>query len=654
MKSKNFTIIVLLLALTSILFADAKLPAVISDHMVLQQNSKANIWGWAEPGEKIEVKGSWQWLFGSSTTTDKDGNWHLAIPTPKAGGPYEINIKANNTIAINDVMIGEVWVCSGQSNMEMGMKMVENSDTEIAAADYPNIRLFDVARQTSSHPNQDLTGSWVRCSPETVASHGTWGGFSATAYYFGRQLHKELNVPVGLISSNWGGTVAQAWTPGDMLGDFPEYDQIAKELKSYNLQEIEKRDREKMNEWQNKVGQTDLGSKQGWERVNFDDSEWKTMDQPVAWSKTELDDFDGVVWFRKYTNLPPSWANKDLIIELGPIDDIDTVYFNGQQIGQNITWSVKRKYTVPASVSKVGKNLIAIRVIDGQSEGGMCGKPEQMIIYPAGASVDSAATLAGSWKYKVSSHIKEVPPTPTLLKKLSSNTPSVLYNGMIAPLVPYTIKGAIWYQGESNAQKPIEYRSLFPNMVESWREKWGIGDFPFYYVQIAPYHYKGQDINSAMLREAQTFSMSTPNTGMVVVSDIGDNDDIHPKNKLDVGKRLSLWALAKTYNKKGITYSGPIYKDMKIEGDKIRVSFDYTGSGLMAKGGPLTDFTIAGPDKNFVDATAVIDGDTIVVSSDSVPNPVAVRFAFTNTNNPNLFNKEGLPASSFRTDDWKE
>ena len=655
MKTKSYALVLTsILLLTSLVSADVKLPAVISDHMVLQQNSKATLWGWAEPDEVIKVSGSWKPFIEGGTTTDKEGKWQLKLPTPSAGGPYDITIKANNTITLRDVLVGEVWICSGQSNMEMGMKMIENSDQEIAAADYPNIRLFDVARTVSSTPKQDLPGSWVKCSPETVANHGTWGGFSATAYYFGRQLHKELNVPVGLIATNWGGTVAQAWTPPDMLGDYPEYNKVIDQLKNRNSEQLEQQYQSQMEDWQKKIGQLDPGTSQGWKEMSYDDSDWKTMDQPVSWSQTELDSFDGIVWFRKYTNLPPSWASKDLTIELGPIDDFDAVYFNGILIGQTFTWTPPRVYTIPAEIAKVGKNIIAVRTIDYQGEGGFRGTPDQMAIYPKGSSKNNAATLAGTWKYKTSTPVKDIPHKPESLNKLSPNTPSVLYNAMIAPLVPFTIKGAIWYQGESNAQKAIEYRTLFPNMIESWRTKWDCGQFPFYYVQIAPYHYKGQGFNSAVLREAQMFSMSTPNTGMVVVSDIGDNDDIHPRNKMDVGKRLSLWALAKTYNKEGIVYSGPIYKSMKVEGDKIRLFFDYTGSGLMSKGGPLTDFTIAGEDKNFVDATAVIDGDTVVVSSDSVKNPVAVRFAFTNTNEPNFFNKEGLPASSFRTDDWQE
>lgn len=648
MKNKMIVATTMLIMGHTLVFADVKLPAVISNHMVLQQNSKANIWGWAQPGEKVEVKGSWQWFFGSSTTADDDGNWQLQIPTPKAGGPYTITVKANNTIVLEDILIGEVWICSGQSNMEWTMAKAQDSDKYIPKANHPNIRLFTVPKITAAQPQKDVESEWFACTPESVKE------FSAVGYFFGLHLQDELDVPIGLINSTWGGTPAQAWTPPDMLADFPDYNETVQQYINHDPAELEKQYYKQMSEWENKLQKTDPIANQDCTTPGFNDSDWETMDLPMRWSKTELDNFDGIVWYRKTTNLPPSWSKSNLTLELGLIDDIDTTYFNGKMIGQSLSWNKQRKYTIPAALAKTGKNVIAVRVIDQRSEGGFWGQPEQMKIYPSGAPADKAAALAGTWKYKASTHIKDVPSVPESLKNLGPKNPSVLYNGMIAPLVPFTVKGAIWYQGESNAHKAKEYITLFPNMIDSWRTKWNIGDFPFYYVQIAPYHYRGQGLNSAFLREAQTMSLSTPNTGMVVVSDIGNNNDIHPRNKFDVGKRLSLWALAKDYNKKNIVYSGPLYKNMKIEGNKIRLFFDYTGSGLLAKDGPLTDFAIAGDDKYFVNAEAVIDGNTIIVSSEQVPNPVAVRFAFTNTNNPNLFNKEGLPASSFRTDDWQD
>ena len=462
--------------ITAPVFADVKVPSVISDNMVLQQKRKIKLWGWADPGEKIKVKASWQILFGKSTKADKDGKWKTAIKTPKAGGPYTITIQGDNKITLNNILVGEVWICSGQSNMEMGMTQINNTSEEIAQADYPNIRLFNVTNAISAEPLEDVTGSWLLCTPEAVTNHGEYGGFSAAAYYFGRRLHKELNVPIGLLNNDWGGTPAEAWTSGRMLLTMPDFAEQVRQI-----------------------------------------------------------------------------SNKDAL-----------------------------EKTQPA-------------VID-------------------------------------------------------AHTPTSLYNAMIHPLTPFAIKGAIWYQGESNAGAPTQYQMLFPAMIKSWRDVWGLGDFPFYYVQIAPFNYG--EINSAYLREAQFMTLSTPNVGMAVTMDISNIHDIHPKNKKEVGERLALWALAKDYDQKDLVYSGPVYRSMEIEGNKIRLSFDHIGSGLMAKGGALTHFKIAGVDKNFVDAAATIDGDTIVVSSVKIANPTAVRFAFSNNDEPNLYNKEGLPASSFRTDKW--
>ena len=473
---KAFSLIIFLV-LSTFAQADVKLPAIFSDHMVLQQNSSVLVWGWAEPGEKIEVKGCWQWFGGTKTKADEKGRWRVTIKTPKASdNAATLKIKGSNEIILSDILIGEVWICSGQSNMEMGMTAIDNADEEIAKADYPDIRLFHVGQAISTVPLQDVTGNWVKCSPETVASRGTWGGFSAAAYYFGRKLHKELHVPIGLISTNWGGTKAEAWTSRETIKDFDRFQKIMEMIDN-----PEKRE------------------------ANF---------------------------------------------------------------------------------------------------------------------------------------------------KMHQNQPTALYNAMIAPLIPFRIAGVVWYQGESNRYDPILYRTLFPAMIKDWRQHWGQGDFPFYYIQIAPFQYKGRDPSQA-IREAQMMTLDTvSNVGMAVTMDIGEEKDIHPHNKLDVGERLARWALAKTYGQKDLVYSGPIYKSMAVENGKIRVSFDYVDGGLTAKDGGLTDFEIAGADQKFVPAEAAIDGETILVSSDEVKDPVAVRYAWSNWVEGSLFNKAGLPASSFRTDNW--
>jgi sialate O-acetylesterase len=375
------------------------------------------------------------------------------------------------------------------------------------------------------------------------------------------------------------------------------------------------------------------------------------MQVPAEWGATELSGFDGAVWFRKEFELDSSMAGKGLTLTLGPIDDQDITWINGNRVGATEgpgKWQAPRTYKVPASVTKSGKNVIVIRVLDTAGGGGLTGKPEQVMLK---AKNGPSISLAGKWRYKKGFDIKTMAPAPTPPAGLNAHSPSSLYNAMIAPLIPYRIKGAIWYQGESNAGRAYQYRTLFPLMITNWRNDWNIGDFPFYFVQIAPYNYGGAPI-AAELREAQFMTLSLKNTGMAVTMDIGNPRDIHPRNKQDVGKRLALWAMAKDYGKKNIVYSGPLYKSMKIEGSRIRLSFDHINGGLLAKDGPLTHFIIAGQDKQFERATAKIDGDTIVVSSFKVDKPVAVRYGWTNDAEPNLFNRAHLPASSFRTDDW--
>lgn len=409
-----------------------------------------------------------------------------------------------------------------------------------------------------------------------------------------------------------------------------------------------------MQEWEQKLARIDPGTKENWQDPILDDADWKTMELPSPWTGTELSKVDGIIWFRRVINLPPSWTGRDLELHLGLIDDIDITWVNGVRVGTTLAWMNERFYRIPASVLHEGPNVIAIRVIDPRrGEGGFTGKKEDMHLKQVGTETKTSVSIAGQWKYKFGAPASwEDIPQSDADKKLNQNTPTSLYNAMIHPLIPFRIAGVIWYQGESNCYNPILYRTLFPAMISGWRSQWGQGDFPFYYVQIAPYQY-GDKTCSQAIREAQLMALDkVPNVGMAVLMDIGQEKDIHPVNKLNVGKRLSLWALAKTYGFKDIVYSGPLYKGMKIENDRIRISFNYTDGGLTAKSGPLTDFMIAGEDQKFVPAAAVIDGSSVVVSSPDIKNPVAVRYAWSNWTTPNLFNTAGLPASSFRTDDW--
>ncbi len=456
-------LVLLLLAIawsTAAARADVRLPKVFGDHMVVQQQLPVQVWGWADPGEKVTVTLGDR---SATATACEKGKWALKLDPLPAGGPYEMKVAGKNELVLKDVLIGEVWICSGQSNMEWPVRATVNADQEIAAANYPNLRLFTVAKNVAEKPVDDVQGAWAACTPASIPN------FSAVAYFFGRKLHKDLGVAVGLVNSSWGGTLCEAWT------------------------------------------------------------------------------------------------------------------------------------------SKAGLE----------------------------SDADFRPILARSAKFQ--------PGNP--------NQASVLYNGMIHPLIPYGIRGAIWYQGESNVGRAEQYRKLFPAMIGDWRKLWGEGDFPFLFVQLAPFIYGNNNpCLLAELWEAQLKTLGLPNTGMAVVTDIANLKDIHPKNKQDVGARLALWALAKTHGK-DLVYSGPLYKAMKVEGDKIRLTFDHVGGGLVAKDGPLKDFTIAGADGKFAAAQAVIDGDSVVVSSPEVKEPTAVRFAWRHDAEPNFFNKAGLPASPFRTDE---
>lgn len=439
------------------------LPALFSDHMVLQQNTYVSVWGWYKSGGKVTVRGSWM-DNAVSAKGDENKKWITKIPTPSAGGPYTLMIKGGQSVVLNSVMIGEVWLCSGQSNMEMPLtgwenQPILNSDTAIASANLPNIRFFQVERAESAVPLDDCVGQWTACTPATAAE------FSAVGFFFGRELSQKLNVPIGLIHSSWGGTPSEAWTRSEALKNFPEF-----------------------------------------------------------------------------------------------------------------------------------------------SEG-----------------------------------------TETFEDRETYQYPSVLYNGMIHPLIPYTVKGVIWYQGESNTRDPEQYAKIFPTMIRDWRKLWDIGNFPFYFVQIAPFTYE-KNRDAPGLRQAQLDTLQVRNTGMVVTMDIGDLKTIHPANKEEVGKRLALWALAKNYGFDSLVYSGPIYRDKIVEGRHMRILFDSVGSGLTARGGRLRHFEIAGADRKFVPGQAYFTGDTVIVSSSRVRHPVYVRYLWGDKEQPSLFNKEGLPASPFRTD----
>ncbi len=649
-------------------FAQLKLPAIFGDNMVLQRNTLIKIWGNAVPGDTVFVIPEWGNMV--QVTVDTNGKWICEIPTVDKGKTYKLTIKTEKeTIKYKNILMGEVWICSGQSNMEMPLSgwlpnsPVLNSENEIKNSDYPDIRMFTVNRYLSVIPQENCKGEWVVCNPAIS------GSFSATAYFFGKELYKNLDVPIGLIHTSWGGTPVEAWINKPSLSTIESLKKALDNLETSEEKAIIR------DNWLNSkpiVTLDNIGAKDFWERLDFNDKDcpevlyndsiWPEMNLPIGWESTSLGQFDGVVWFRKTIEIPKKWLNKNLTLELGPIDDMDAAFFNGQKIGgyeRDGFWREKRKYHIPAALINKGKNVIAVRVIDNGGGGGLYGKPEDLKIY---ADEKKPVMLEGKWKYMPAAEYKnsafyvmdinkcDFLNRPFVPIEISSHTPSLLFNAMINPLVPYRIKGAIWYQGESNTENPEPYKTLFPMLINNWRQIWGQGEFPFYYAQIAPYNYG--IIQSQKIRDIQLQSLKVNNTGMAVTLDIGNNEDIHPANKGDVGKRLALWALAKTYGQ-NVCFSGPVYNSMKIESDKIIVNFLYAENGLVVKDNFSGEFLIAGPDKIFCRALVSVNGNQLILWNPKLKNPVAVRYAWSNTPKTVLFNKEGFPASSFRTDDWE-
>ncbi len=639
-----------------------KLASVFSDNMVFQHDIKLPVWGWSEPGDTVTVEFAGK---KKAAVAKKDGKWSVILNPMKISNEPGIltvssKISKSSKLQIKNILVGEVWVCSGQSNMEWALMNSRNSAEEMAAANYPNIRLFTIPRTADINPKQDVNGSWCCCSPDTVQ------GFSAVAYFFGREIHRKTGVPVGLINTSWGGTIAEAWTSREAMASDPFFKKVLSEyeFELNNPDDAVKGIHAKQKEWADKFGNKDTkneGESKGWHKPDANIAKWKEMELPTTWQGAGHV-HSGIFWFRREVDVPANWAGKDLTLSIGPTDKSDVTYFNGVQVG-SITmeqrpdaWSTPRIYTVPGKLVKTGRNVIAVRVYSNIYAGGFIGTPVQMQLVPVAGKKETPIPLSGAWKYELEANFGLVPnPPPPPRGQGNANSPYMLFNNMIKPILSYGIRGAIWYQGESNADKAKQYRKLFPLMINSWRKAWKQGNFPFYFVQLANYNptrHQPEESTWGELREAQTMTLSLPNTGMAVTIDIGEAKDIHPRNKQDVGLRLALPALTKLHGFKNLVYSGPLYKAMKIEKKHIRISFDHLGGGLVVHGKKLEGFSIAGKDKKFVWADARIEGNTVVVSSQQVSKPAAVRYAWAENPTCNLFNSSDLPASPFRTDNW--
>ncbi len=621
------------------------------DHAVLQRGGPVPVWGWSAPGSSVTVTFAGQ---SRTAVVGPDGKWLVKLEAMRASAkPRSLSVTNSNThesAVVNDVLVGDVWLCSGQSNMEMGVGIC-NATNDIANANFPQIRLLTVPRLIAAEPVETLKCQWFPCSPDTI-KNGLWGGFSAAGFFFGRELNRELNVPIGLIHSSWGGTVAEAWTSAEGLAPLGDFNDAVKNLRDGASSPHKVDYLEIYEKW---CRQKDPGTQKGWAQGTGVDASWKSVQMPQPFQQAGLPGFNGMVWFQREFDLPPDWTGKDLKLDLGPVDDFDTTWINGVKIGQMNRYDLIRSYTVSASAIKPGKNILTIRVMDTGGFGGLTGQPEQMKIAPAGDRHAAPIPLAGVWQMRDSAPLAQLGSPPAPPDENNPNVVTVLYNGMIAPLLPFAIKGAIWYQGESNAGRAAQYRRLLPAMIGDWRNRFGEGNFPFYIVSLANFqatNAEPRDNDWAELREAQALTAkNVPNCGLALAIDIGNANDIHPKNKQEVGRRLALNALAQAYGEK-IEYSGPWYRSMKVDGDKIQLEFDHVDGGLVAKDGKLTGFAIAGEDHKFVWADAVIDGKTIVVSSPAIAKPLAVRYAWDINPVCNLYNQAGLPAVPFRTDDW--
>ena len=648
--------------------ADVKVAAPTGEHMVMQQGRPLRISGTDAPGQAIRATlsaGATSATSATATATaDADGRWQLTLAAPPAGGPFTLAIAGSTTTTFTDVWSGEVWIASGQSNMEFPLRRASGADEAIADG-CAGLRLFLEPQETAAAPAAKLAGEWQTCNRDSAV------GFSAVAFHFGRQIHRALGVPVGLIQSAWGGTPAEAWTPRAALLAEPGLKAMVDTFDAAT-QDPQQREElmQKVAAWEAKNFHQDTGNRgeaRGFASPRTSTRGWSKMEIPRLWESAGLA-IDGAVWFRREVELPADWAGRELALSLGAIDDFDTTYWNGARVGATggatpRYYAAPRHYTVPARLVKAGKNVIAVRVFDHFGSGGFAGTPAQLTVAPAGAPPSAApVSLAGTWLYKIE---RKLPPAladfstrPRVMGADDPESPSVLWNGMMAPLARLPVAGVIWYQGESNAARAYEYRTLFPLMIRSWRAAWGEPALPFLFVQLPnfgaapPGNRAPGDSSWAELREAQALALREPRTAMAVTIDVGEADNLHPRNKQEVGRRLALAALKSAYGR-DLVATGPTFQSAAREGPAMRVRFTSIASGLdTSDGAGPRGFLIAGADHTWHAATARIEGASVLVSSPDVPDPVAIRYDWADAPASNLRNQADLPAAPFRSDDW--
>ena len=649
---------VLLISLIIILSATAvnaqvKLPKLISDGLVLQRDSKVPIWGWANPNEHITVTFN-EKKYKSKTSLE--GIWKVNLPKMKAGGPYKMTISGtSNTIQLNDILIGDVWLCTGQSNMvhQLDIHDVRYAE-EIATANNPEIRHFKVPTTPSiSGPQEDLQGGeWIKAVGQEVRP------FSAVAYFFAKTIYEKYKIPIGLINASVGGTPIEAWIPKEGYTKFPDILKILEENKDTALVNSLRRNSPNFDQISAKISDKGLAGSLKWYDADFEPKNWRRINIPGYWEDQGAKDLDGIVWYRREIDIPASMVGESSKVFLGRIVDADELYINGVMVGNKTYQYPQRRYEVPKNLLKEGKNVFVVRVTNHRGKGGFV-PDKPYYIFTDRDTVD----LKGYWEYKVGEVFEPVDfssfanrnsegPRPRRINP--QNEPTALYNGMVAPYKDFPLKGILWYQGESNAGEPEKYEGYMRALVSGLREVFKSPELPFIYAQLPNFmdvSYVPTESNWAELREAQLNALTVSNTAMTVNIELGEWNDIHPDNKKDVGQRMALAGLKLAYHE-DIVHSGPIYQNHEIKNGKVIISFSNVGSGLMSGDGePLSEFAIAGEDKKFVWANARIEGDKIVVWSNEIPAPKYVRYSWAdNPDNPNLYNKEGLPASPFGTE----
>lgn len=633
----------LLITFATCTYANVKLPVLISDNMVLQREAKVKIWGWAAPGERVYVSFAGKKYH---TNTGAEGKWLIVMDAMPAGGPFTMNISGANSITVKNILIGDVWFCSGQSNMVIPMERVkEKYPDEIAAADFPQIRNFfiptlaDVTRQHADLP----PGKWMAASPANVL------GFGAVSYFFAQQLYRKYHVPIGIINASVGGTPIEAWISESGLKQFPESQQAISNFKDTTYTNKHFSTPPVTPATQQPAPDKGLSGPKTWYDISYEPKFWHKFWLPGYWADQGIKNLNGTVWFRKEIDLPTAMAGQTGKIFMGRIVDADQTYINGVLVGKTTYQYPPRRYEIPAGLLKPGKNIIVVKVVNTAGKGGFV--PDKPYYITAnGQNID----LRGDWLYSVGR--VDLPADNNANVIAMQNSPTGLYNTMVAPATAYTLKGMVWYQGEANTNKPKEYQQLLPALIADWRNKWGQGNLPFLYVQLPNFmevNYSPSESNWAELRSSQLKALQMPNTAMVVTIDAGEWNDIHPLNKKVIGDRLALAAQHFAYGDHKTEYSGPIYKSVKIDGRKMILTFSHIGSGLELRDGEgLPYFAIAGADKKYVWAKVSIKGDEVIVWNETVAHPAYVRYAWAdNPEGANLYNKDGLPASPFETGD---